>query len=133
MTQNNLGNALEDFFANANFRAGLEQLGRLIGEEDLTGDPQLLSLIDVLRVMCHEASGEGARASEALDAFIAHVERQPENFCIDWSFTRLRRFTTETNVEAVAAHRRFLLGLLDAVSGKSRDEILAALRRLRQQ
>jgi len=86
-----------------------------------------------LRVMCPKALAEEAQATEALDALIVHVEQQAEPFRIAWSFSRLRGIVEQSKVEAIVANRKFLLGFLDAASGKSRDEVLAALKRLRQQ
>src|SRR5947209_2664519 len=56
-TRNSLGFTLGSFFAVHEFRAGLEQLGRLKEQRDLTDDPQFVCLIYVLEVMCHDASG----------------------------------------------------------------------------
>ncbi len=132
-TQNNLGNALQMYFQVNEFRAGLEQFGRLMREKGFADDPRLVSLVKVLRVMCQKALAEEAQATEALDALIVHVEQQAEPFRIAWSFSRLRGIVEQSKVEAIVANRKFLLGFLDAASGKSRDEVLAVLKRLRQQ
>ena len=133
MTQNNLGNALQMYFQVNEFRAGLEQFGRLMREKGFADDPRLVSLVKVLRVMCQKALAEEAQATEALDALIVHVEQQAEPFRIAWSFSRLRGIVEQSKVEAIVANRKFLLAFLDAASGRSRDEVLAALKRLRQQ
>ncbi len=133
MTQNNLGIALQMYFQVSEFRAGLEQLGRLMREKGFPDDPRLVSLVHVLRVMCHNALAEEAQVSEALHALIAHIEQQAEPFHIAWSFSRLRRVVEQSKVATIVTNRKFLLAFLDAASGKSRDEILAALKRLRQQ
>jgi tetratricopeptide (TPR) repeat protein len=130
-TRRNLGRTLERFFLHREYRPGLEQLKALEHEKDLADDPQFLSLVYLLKVLCHEALAERDRASEALDSFIAHVERQPEGFRIEWDLSLLRRVSEQSNSQTIVARRRFLLGLLDAVSKGSRDDILAGLRRLR--
>jgi hypothetical protein len=131
VAQDNLANTLERLVAKAEFRACLEQLGRSMTERDFTDDPQFLSLIHLFRIMCHEASAEGGRTAEALDAFIAHIGRQTEPFRVDRDFSWLRSVVEQSDAEAIAAHRGFLLGLLDAAVGGSREDILAGLRRLR--
>ena len=133
MTQNNLGIALQMYFQVSEFRAGLEQLGRLMSDKGFQDDTRLVYLVNVLRVMCHKALAEEAQASKALDALIAHVEQQAEPFRFAWSLSGLRRIVEQSKVEAIVANRKFLLAFLDAVSAKSRHEVLAALKRLRQQ
>src|SRR5271157_3298345 len=130
MTQNNLGITLQMYFQVSEFRAGLEQLGRLMSEKGFPDDPRLVSLVHVLTVMCHKALAEEAQATEALHALIAHIEQQAEPFHIAWSFSRLRRVVEQSKVETIVANRKFLLGLLDAASGQSRNEVLASLKRL---
>jgi hypothetical protein len=66
-----------------------------------------------------------------LDALTSHVERQPKQFHIPWSFSELRAVVERSKTETVAAHRGFLLGVLDATSQNSREAILAKLRGLR--
>jgi len=48
-TQNNLGIALQMYFQVNEFRAGLEQFGRLMREKGFADDPRLVSLVKVLR------------------------------------------------------------------------------------
>jgi hypothetical protein len=75
--------------------------------------------------------GEGVRSSEALDSLIAHIERQPHVFHLGWTFSELRRKVALSNDDGVAASREFFLGLLDAVSGTNREEILTGLKRMK--
>ena len=60
------------------------------------------------------------------------IERQPKEFRIGWDFSWLRGIIEQSDAEALAAHRAFLLGVLDAASKGSREAVLSGLRRLRQ-
>jgi hypothetical protein len=132
MTQNNLRLTLQTYLAANQFRAGLEQLGRLREEKTFADDPRLVFMVDVLRVTCYKALAEEARVNEALDALIAHVERQAEPFRIPWSFSQLRGVVQQSKVENIVINQRFLLAFLDAVSEESPKRILDGLRRLRK-
>ena len=102
-------------------------------ESDFADDPQFVSLDLMLRVMCFTASGNGARAGDALDAFIAHIERQPKEFRVGWDFSWLRGIIERSDAKSIDTHRAFLLSILEAVSKDSRNSILSELRRLRKQ
>jgi hypothetical protein len=129
-TQRNLGNALQLYFAMNEFRAGLEPLRPLMKEKRLSDAPQSVALVHVLEVLHHRALGEADRAAEALDALVAHIERQPESFRIPGAFPELRTVVEQSKVKAVGDSRNFLLAFLDAVSKENRQEILQGLRRL---
>jgi len=117
-TQNNLGNALQMYFQVNEFRAGLEQFGRLMKEKSFADDPRLVSLVQVLRVMCQKALAEEAQATEALGALIVHLEQQAAPFRIDWSFSWLRGIVEQSKVEAIVANRKFLLAFLTPFRGR---------------
>jgi tetratricopeptide (TPR) repeat protein len=130
-TQNHLSETLQVFVTANEFRKGLEQLSRLVDEKSLLNAPDLVALVYVLRVLCLGGLGDEAQAREVLDALTAHVERQPKQFHIPWSFSELKAVVERSKVEAIATHRGFLLDVLDATSQSSRDAILARLRLLR--
>jgi hypothetical protein len=122
---------LQMFVMANQFRPGLEQFSRLMAEKSLMNAPDLVALVYVLRVLCLEGLSEEGQAREAVDALTTHVERQPEQFHIPWSFSKLRAVVERSKVEAFVAQRGFLLDLLDATSQNSREAILVRLRRLR--
>jgi hypothetical protein len=59
---------------------------------------------------------------------IAHIERQPAQFQIEWEFSGPRNVIEKSTVDAIVANRKLLLRLIDAASKGSRDDILAGLR-----
>src|SRR5262249_1127275 len=123
---------LQELFAAHKFRVTLELLRVLEGEKDLADDPQLLALVYLLKVLNHEALAERIRVTEDLDDLTIHIGRQPKEFRIEWDLSRLRVIIEHCDVEAIAAHRGLFLGVLDAASKSSRDDIVTALKRLKK-
>jgi tetratricopeptide (TPR) repeat protein len=131
-TQNNLGIALQMYFAMEEFRTGLEQLDRLIEEKRLLDDPHFVALVYMLKILCHRGLGEDGHAADALNTLITYTERQPKSFRIFGLFAPLRRTVEKSKKQGVAAsdRRNFLLDFLDAVSKENREGIVQSLRRL---
>jgi hypothetical protein len=127
-TQCWLGEALQSQVARNGFLAGLEEADRLGPSDVLRRDPSGAASLHALAVVCRVGLGQLDEARRELSGLIARVEAQPDDFSLAWDWTILRDFLSKSEDAIVKAHRKPLLGLIDAVSGKNKRTILDGLK-----
>jgi hypothetical protein len=130
MVQRNLGRAIQIRARLAGFPAALEQVKRLERSNGLRDDPVAQSSLRTLALVCQLATEEDVEATRTLTGLIGHIERQPGVFRLVWDWDRLRSLIRESVADGIRVHRERLLNLLGAVSGSSRRQVLAGLKKV---
>ena len=75
-------------------------------------------------------SGNVPAFQDSLRQAIAKWAEQPDDFQPAWSWKGIRKFLEVTTDPLVVEHKQECLAVLDAVDGKTRDEAVAALKKL---
>jgi tetratricopeptide (TPR) repeat protein len=117
----------ETHLTTARFSECAKLVAALLAQPEVSADTKTaLRAIEIASLL---ALKQSRQAAAKLDALIEDVARQPPAFKVEWSFDGTRYFISQS--EHLAASRKWLAQLLDALASKDRDTMLKALQEAR--
>ncbi len=104
------------------------RLSALLARTDV--EPRIAAALRALSIPTLLALGQAAQVSPGLDALLAHITAQPEDFQGTWSFEGVTHFIGQ--YDSLAPYQPWLLQLFRALKAETRDAVLAEVQAVRQ-
>jgi tetratricopeptide (TPR) repeat protein len=124
-------NLVESYFTSGRFKEGNQHILQVKSLFSVPSNNRILIILEVFAVGNFIGLNETGKAAEHLDILVNLIEKQPQDFKLDWDFTGTRYFI-RTN-KALEPHGKWLVSFFTALEKDHRDAILTDLNQLRQQ
>jgi tetratricopeptide (TPR) repeat protein len=125
-------NVLSDFaekhFTTGRFAACAERLTALLARPDV--QPDVAAALRVLTIPTLLALRQPAQVPAAIDALLAHVTAQTDDFRVTWSFEGVKHFIGQH--DGLAPYRPWLQQFFNAVQAERREALATGLQAARQ-
>ena len=125
-------NVLSDFaekhFTTGRFAACAERLTALLARPDV--QPGVAAALRVLTIPTLLALRQPAQVPAAIDALLAHVTAQTDDFRVTWSFEGVKHFIGQH--DGLAPYRPWLQQFFNAVQAERREALVTGLQAARQ-
>ena len=105
------------------FADAATRLSALLERQDVT--PGVAAALRTLTIPTLLAQGQAAQVPAALEALLAHMAAQPENFRVTWSFNGVTHFIGQ--YDGLATYRPWLQQLFSALQAETRDDVIAGV------